>query len=175
MSIAESLLPEFDHETGTTRTLLERVPGDKADWKPHAKSMSLGTLATHVATIPGWMPITLQQTEFDTNPPGGQGYVPPAFEGTAKMLQTYDEGVKTARAMLAATTDAEMMVSWALKSGGKIIFTMPRVAVLRSFIMNHSVHHRGQLSVYLRLCDVPLPSIYGPTADTQEPRVSAVL
>jgi uncharacterized damage-inducible protein DinB len=166
MSIAESLLPEFDHETATTRTLLERVPEGKADWKPHVKSMSLGTLATHVATIPGWASVTLKDTEFDTNPPGGQNYTPPTFDGTAKLLKTFDEGVKATRALLAATTDAEMMVPWALKSGGKTVFTMPRAAIFRSFIMNHSVHHRGQLSVYLRLCDVKLPPIYGPTADT---------
>lgn len=165
------MLPEFDHETATTRTLLERVPDAKAPWKPHVKSMSLGELAMHVCNIPGWAPVTLKETEFDTNPPGGQQYTPPPFESTAKMLEAYDEGVKAARVMLAAATDGEMMVPWALKSGGRTVFSMPRVAVFRSFIMNHAIHHRGQLSVYLRLCDVRLPSIYGPTADTQEPPV----
>jgi uncharacterized damage-inducible protein DinB len=171
MAIAESMLPEFDHETATTRTLLERVPDAKAAWKPHVKSMSLGELAMHVCNIPGWAPVTLKETEFDTNPPGGQQYTPPPFESTVKMLEAYDEGVKAARVMLAAATDGEMMVPWALKSGGRTVFSMPRVAVFRSFIMNHAIHHRGQLSVYLRLCDVRLPSIYGPTADTQEPPV----
>jgi uncharacterized damage-inducible protein DinB len=169
MSIAESLLPEFDHEAATTRALLERVPEGKAAWKPHPKSMSLGELAMHVASITSWTPITLTHTEFDTNPPGGQRYTSPAFESTHKMLAAYDEGVKAARAMLAAATDGEMMAPWALKSGGKTIFSMPRAGVFRSFVMNHVIHHRGQLSVYLRLCDVPLPSIYGPTADTREP------
>jgi uncharacterized damage-inducible protein DinB len=167
MSIAESMLPEFDHETATTRTLLERVPEAKADWMPHVKSYSLGQLAIHIATLPQWTPVALKQTEFDTNPPGGSKYAPPAFESLARMLTTYDEGVKAARAMLAATTDAEFMVPWTLKSGGRTVFSMPRAGVFRSFILNHSVHHRGQLSVYLRLCDVPLPNIYGPTADTQ--------
>ena len=171
MAIAESMLPEFDHETATTRTLLERVPDGKAGWKPHAKSMSLGELAMHVASIPDWTPITLKHTEFDSNPPGGQSYTPPVYESTAKLLAAYDTGVKAARAMLAASSDGEMMVPWALKNGGKTIFSMPRVAVFRSFIMNHAIHHRGQLSVYLRLCDVALPSIYGPTADTKEPQV----
>jgi uncharacterized damage-inducible protein DinB len=170
MSIAESMLPEFDHETATTRTLLERVPDGKAAWKPHVKSMSLGDLAMHVSTIPGWTPVTLKETAFDTNPPGGQQYTPPAFESTAKVLERYDKSVSESRAMLAAATDTDMMVPWALKSGGKTVFSMPRVAVFRSFIMNHIIHHRGQLSVYLRLCDVPLPSIYGPTADTQAVR-----
>jgi uncharacterized damage-inducible protein DinB len=171
MAIAASLLPEFDHETATTRTLLERVPDAKAGWKPHNKSMSLGELAMHIANIPAWAPVTLKQTEFDTNPPGGQRYTPPTYESTATLLAAYDDGVKAARAMLTAATDGEMMVPWALKSGGRTIFSMPRAAVFRSFIMNHAIHHRGQLSVYLRLCDVPLPSIYGPTADTQEPQV----
>jgi uncharacterized damage-inducible protein DinB len=171
MSIAELMLPDFDHETATTRTLLERVPDAKADWKPHVKSMSLGELAVHVSNITGWAPLTLKGTEFDTDPPGGVPYTPTKFESTAKTLEAFDEGVKTMRAMLAATTDGEMMVPWVLKSGGKTVFSMPRVAVFRSFIMNHVIHHRGQLSVYLRLCDVPLPGIYGPTADTREPQV----
>jgi uncharacterized damage-inducible protein DinB len=166
MSIAESLLPEFDHETATTRTLLERVPEAKADWKPHIKSYSLGQLAIHIATLPQWTRAALKQTEFDTNPPGGSKSAPPAFESRARMLTTYDEGVKAARAMLAATTDAEFMVPWTLKSAGRTLFSMPRAGVFRSFVLNHSVHHRGQLSVYLRLCDVPLPNIYGPTADS---------
>src|SRR5437868_187854 len=110
MSIAESLLPEFDHETATTRTLLERVPEEKSGWKPHEKSMSLGELAMHVSNITGWTPITLKQTQFDTNPPGGDPYLPPVFESTARMLALYDEGVRTSRAMLASATDAELMV-----------------------------------------------------------------
>ena len=165
------MLPEFDHETATTRLLLERVPEDKASWRPHVKSMSLGELAAHVASIPAWAPVTLKETEFDTNPIGGQPYVSPQFETTAKLLETYDRGIKAARAMLAATTDGEMMVAWTLKSGGRMMFNMPRAAVFRSFIMNHTIHHRGQLSVYLRLCDVALPPIYGPTADSREPQV----
>jgi uncharacterized damage-inducible protein DinB len=168
MPIAESMLPEFDHETATTRTLLERVPEVKAAFRPHVKSMSLGELAMHVATLPRWAPITLKETQFDTNPPGGEAYAPPPFESLVKMLAAYDEGVEMSRTMLASATDAELMVPWALKTAGKTVFTMPRVAVFRAFIMNHAIHHRGQLSVYLRMCDVPLPSIYGPTADTRE-------
>jgi uncharacterized damage-inducible protein DinB len=167
MAIAESMLPEFDHETATTRSLLQRVPDARADWKPHAKSMSLGELAMHIASIPSWSPVALKQTEFDTNPPGGRTYTPPGFESTAHVLKTYDEGVKASRAMLAATSDGEFMVPWTLKNGGKVVFSMPRAGVFRSFILNHAVHHRGQLSVYLRLCDVPVPNIYGPTADTK--------
>jgi len=167
MAIAESILPEFDHETATTRMLLERVPADKAEWKPHAKSMSLGQLAMHIANLPNWASITLERTEFDPNPPDGPRVTTPAYESGTKLLQTYDANVSAARALLARTTDAEFMVQWALKNGGKSLFSMPRIAVFRSFILNHAVHHRGQLSVYLRLLDVPIPNIYGPTADTQ--------
>jgi uncharacterized damage-inducible protein DinB len=165
--IAESMLPEFDHETATTRLLLERVPDSKASWKPHEKSMTLGQLAMHIATIPQWTPVTLRQTVFDTHPVDGSPYSPPLFESVAHALKTYDEGVAAARAMLAATTDGEFMVPWTLKKAGQALFSMPRAGVFRTFILNHAVHHRGQLSVYLRLCDVPLPNIYGPTADTQ--------
>ena len=167
MAIAESILPEFDHETATTRTLLERVPADKAEWKPHAKSMSLGQLAMHIASLPHWASITLERTEFDPNPPDGPRVTTPAYESGTKLLQTYDANVSAARALLVRTTDAEFMLQWALKNGGKSMFSMPRIAVFRSFVLNHAVHHRGQLSVYLRLLDVPIPNIYGPTADTQ--------
>jgi uncharacterized damage-inducible protein DinB len=167
MAIAESILPEFDHETATTRTLLERVPADKAEWKPHAKSMSLGQLAMHIANLPQWAFITLERKEFDTNPPEGTRVTSPSFESPAHLLHTYDANVSAARALLVRTTDGEFLVQWTLKNSGKALFSMPRVAVLRSFVLNHAVHHRGQLSVYLRLLDVPIPNIYGPTADTQ--------
>jgi uncharacterized damage-inducible protein DinB len=167
MAIAESILPEFDHETATTRTLLERVPADKAEWKPHTKSMSLGQLAMHIANLPMWASIALERKEFDTNPPGGGRVTTPPFGSLNQLLETYDANVSAARALVARTTDGEFMVQWTLKNGGKNMFSIPRVAVLRSFVLNHAVHHRGQLSVYLRLLDVPIPNIYGPTADTQ--------
>jgi uncharacterized damage-inducible protein DinB len=167
MAIVESILPEFDHETATTRALLERVPEERAGWKPHVKSMSLGQLAMHIANLPQWATITLERTEFDTNPPDGPRVAAPAFESTRALLQFYDANVSASRALLAHTTDAQFMVQWTLKTGGRSLFSMPRIAVFRSFILNHAVHHRGQLSVYLRLLDVPVPSIYGPTADTQ--------
>ena len=167
MAIAESLLPEFDHETATTRTLLERVPADKAEWKPHIKSMSIGQLAMHIANLPQWASITLERRDFDTNPPGGAPATSRVFESTRHLLEVYDANVSAARALLVRTTDGEFMVQWTLKNGGKNMFSMPRIAVFRSFVLNHAVHHRGQLSVYLRLLDVPIPNIYGPTADTQ--------
>lgn len=166
MSIAESLLPEFDREMGLTRQLLERVPNEKASWKPHPKSFSLGDLSLHIANVLTWAVSTMKQTEFDINPPGGPGFVPLKFESVGTTLKTLDDNVRTTRGVIAGATDGEMMVMWTFKNGGKTIFSMPRVAVLRSFVMNHMIHHRGQLTVYLRELDVPLPQMYGPTADS---------
>ncbi len=165
MTIAEALLPEFDQEMASTRRLLERTPEAHAGWKPHPKSMGLGQLAIHVATLPGWITMTLQQTEFDVHPPGGSSYKNPEFQSTKALLALFDESVKGARAALAAASDRDFMVSWTLKNNGVAAFSLPRVAVVRSFAMNHLIHHRGQYDVYLRLRDVPLPQIYGPTAD----------
>jgi uncharacterized damage-inducible protein DinB len=168
MSIAESILPEFDHEAATTRALLLRVPEAKADWKPHEKSRSLGALAQHIANLSFYLaPMTLRQTEFDANPPDGTANPAPRFESTTRLLTVHDEGVKNVRSLLLVISDAEFMVPWTFKSGGKKLFSMPRAAAFRSLVLNHAVHHRGQLSVYLRLLDVPLPGIYGPTADTE--------
>jgi uncharacterized damage-inducible protein DinB len=164
MAIKDALLPEFDHEMASTRTLLERVPSDPA-WKPHAKSMTLGRLATHIAELPVWAGVTLTSTELDFNPPGGSQYQSPTYSDTPALVKLFDENVKNARAAISATSDPDMMVGWTLKNNGEALFTMPRVAVLRSFVMNHMIHHRAQLGVYLRLKDVPLPSMYGPTAD----------
>jgi uncharacterized damage-inducible protein DinB len=159
MSIAEGLLPEFDQEMATTRTLLARVPSDKGLWKPHPKSFPLGHLAQLVATMPGWLTQMLRGTEIDlaTSP----GY---SFETTDTLLEAFDRHVRDAREALASAQDADFSVLWSLKKGDQVLFTAPRGAVVRSHL-NHLIHHRGQLSVYLRLNDVPLPSIYGPTAD----------
>jgi uncharacterized damage-inducible protein DinB len=159
--IVDALLPEFDHEMTTTRKLLERVPDDKFEWQPHPKSMSLGRLSTHLATLPWWGEVTLNQTEIDV-----AGSAQAAQAASRKeLLETFDKNVAKARAILVSKSDAEMMVPWSLKRGGQTIFSMPRVAVWRSFVVNHIIHHRGQLSVFLRLNDVPVPSIYGPSAD----------
>jgi uncharacterized damage-inducible protein DinB len=159
--IVDALLPEFDHEMTTTRKLLERVPDDKFEWQPHPKSMSLGRLSTHLATIPWWGEVTLNQTEIDV---GGNAQGTQAAS-RKELLETFDKNVAKAREILVSKSDAEMMVAWSLKRGGQTIFSMPRVAVWRSFVVNHIIHHRGQLSVFLRLNDVPVPSIYGPSAD----------
>jgi uncharacterized damage-inducible protein DinB len=161
MSISETLLAEIEHEAATTRKLLERVPEDKLAWKPHAKSMSLGGLSTHVANLPHWGLITMSQSELDM---AAYGRLAEA-RSRAELLAAFDGHVNALRAALAGKTDAEFMAPWTLKRGDQTVFTMPKLAVLRSFMMNHVIHHRGQLSVYLRLNDVPLPPIYGPTAD----------
>ena len=159
MSISQSLLPEFDQEMSITRRLLERVPDDKATWKPHQKSFSMGHLAQLVARMPGWNTLVMNATELDLNKSAGYSY-----EKTEALLAEFDHHVQEARAALAAAKDEDFMVSWSLKAGDRVLMTFPRVAVVRQNI-NHLIHHRGQLSVYLRLVDVPLPSIYGPTAD----------
>lgn len=159
MSIAQSMLPEFDQEMATTRKLLERVPSDKVEWKPHPKSFALGHLAQLVAWMPGWVNQTLGSTEL--NLATGGGY---SFEKTEALLDVFDTNVRQAREALNSARDADLQVAWSLKQGDRVLFTAPRGPVVRTHI-NHLIHHRGQLTVYLRLLDVPLPSIYGPTAD----------
>jgi uncharacterized damage-inducible protein DinB len=161
--IVDALIPEFDHEMATTRKVLERVPEQKFDWKPHAKSMSLGELATHVANIVWWGEVTLTQPDYNLE---GQTRRPPAGSRT-DLLSTFDKNIAATRAALSAKSDAELMAPWSLKHGKQTFFTMPKAAVWRSFVMNHLVHHRAQLSVYLRMHDVPVPAMYGPSADEQ--------
>jgi uncharacterized damage-inducible protein DinB len=165
MPISASILPELDHEMATTRSLLAIVPEQHAAWVPHAKSMPLGRLAAHIAELPAWVGSTIHQTELDFGAPGA--YNPTQFTTTAAILELFDKNVAAARTAIEGVSDADLMVPWSLRNGEHVIFTMPRIGVLRSFVINLIIHHRGQLSVYLRLHDVPLPSIYGPTADTQ--------
>lgn len=166
MSIAESLLPEYDRELATTRRVLERVPEAEFAWKPHEKSMSLGQLAGHVASIPWWLTTALSASSYDLNSGDKEARLGmPSSKDV--LLKEFDERVRTARASLAKASDAELMAPWTLKADGKEIFTAPRAAAIRSLVMNHLIHHRGQLSVYLRLKDVAVPSIYGPSADEQ--------
>ena len=161
MTIVDALLPEFDHEMTTTRRVLERVPEDKFEWKPHAKSFSLGALAAHVAGLPTWGAETLARSEIDI-----AGAQPPeAPSSKAELMAAFDRNVAATRSALAGKTDAELLATWTLKRGGKPIFSMPKAGVLRSFVLSHLIHHRGQLSVYLCLLDVSVPSIYGPSAD----------
>lgn len=168
MSIAQTLLPEFDHEMRTTRAVLLRVPEGDADWRPHAKSMTMGQLASHVANIVRWGGATFEREELDLESADAALFAPPKFETTEKLVELFDANVAQARAALASAPDGAMGTVWTLRSGARTILAMPRAASYRSFVMSHLIHHRGQLSVYLRLRDVPLPPIYGPTADEQK-------
>jgi uncharacterized damage-inducible protein DinB len=165
MAISQSLLGEFDHEMANTRKTIERVPDGKFDWKPHTKSMTMGRLAGHIALIPTWAKMTLETKEFDMNPPDGQQVQMPELKTKSEILAAFDQGVPIARAAIAGSSDEELMQTWSLLNGGQTIFALPRVAVLRAMIMNHMIHHRAQLGVYLRMNDVPVPAIYGPSAD----------
>ena len=167
MSIAEILLPEFDHEMATTRRLLERVPEADAQWRPHPKSYSFGDLAAHIARIPKWGRHVFEQPELDLGAPANAALARAGFTTTAELVDRFDVNVRETRAALATAPDEAMRNTWALRNSGTTIFSLPRAAVFRAFIMSHLIHHRGQLSVYLRLRDVALPSIYGPTADEQ--------
>ncbi|MGH9175197.1 MAG: DinB family protein [Vicinamibacterales bacterium] len=164
MSIVDALLPEFDREMGVTRRLLERVPDGQFAWKPHDRSMTLGRLAEHLAQLPEWATITITQNGIEMGPPAAD-HRPPATR--AAVLELFDQNVAKARSTLGGRTDAELMAPWTLTAQGKEVFTMPKAMVLRSFVMNHLVHHRGQLSVYLRLHNVAIPSIYGPSGDEE--------
>jgi len=165
MPIAAALLPEVDQELANTRKCLERVPSDKFNFKPPPKSFDLGSLAVHIATVPEWGVTTLNTETFDYQPPGAEPYKPPVAKDTAELLAMFDKGAKEFRAALAAADDAALSKNWQFLGGGTPIFTMPRVAVIRGMILNHMIHHRGQLTVYLRLNDIPVPATYGPTAD----------
>ena len=167
MSLARALLPEFDHEIASARRTLERVPMEKASRRPHEKSYTLGELANHLARIPGWAAPTLTLDSMDLAPEAGEVQEPPVAETTEALLGFFDAQVAEARSVLEATSDEAFQRLWTLRSGGTEHFTLPRFAVFRSFILNHLIHHRAQLGVYLRLNDVPVPSVYGPSADEE--------
>lgn len=161
MPLNQALLPEFDHEMANTRKSLERVPDAKLDWTPHQKSMTMGKLATHLATITHWTEAIMNQDSFDVANAPPQ----PAFKSQKEILNGFDQSTAVARKALAGASDEQLVKPWSLKKDGTTIFTLPRIGVLRSFILNHTIHHRAQLGVYLRLNDIAVPSIYGPSAD----------
>ena len=164
MPIAQFLLGEFDHEMATTRKMLERFPEDKVEWRPHETSMTLGRLAGHVAELPGWTIPTVNQDKFEMDP---NAYQPAVVTSKAEALKKFDETVKNARAAIAGASDETLMKPWTFVAGGHTVFTLPKVAVLRGFVMNHMIHHRGQLAAFYRIAGVKVPSIYGPSKDEQ--------
>jgi uncharacterized damage-inducible protein DinB len=165
MTIAQSILPEFDREMAGTRKALERVPDGKFDWKPHPKSMALGRLASHLAELSGWATQTMTLTELDIAPPGVTAPTGHNLPTLAEVLALFDKSVSDARKAIAEAPDSAWMVPWSLKKGGQVLLTLPRIAIVRSMVLNHIIHHRAQLGVYLRLLGLPVPSLYGPTAD----------
>ena len=165
MKISESLLPEFDQEASMTKSVLERCPEAKFDFKPHEKSWELVRLATHLATLPSWTLITLKQDTFDVMPVGAPPYKQELAKTTAELVEWFVKNTADARAAIAEASDEEFGKTWTMLKGGEKMFSMPKGICLRSFVMNHGIFHRGQLAVYLRLIDVPVPAIYGPSAD----------
>jgi uncharacterized damage-inducible protein DinB len=160
MTIGQSMLPEFDQEMKSTRTVLERVPDEKWNWKPHEKSGTVGWYAWHLSTLPGWATMTINTENLDIAPKDGKGPEMPKADNAKQALAQFDKEVAVEK-----VSDADLMANWSLLAGGQTILTMPRVAVLRGMVMNHLIHHRGQLTVYFRMLDVPVPALYGPSAD----------
>jgi len=165
MSIGASLLPEFDQEMASTRSVLERLPDDKWDWKAHPKSNTIGWNANHIAEIPGWLSAVVAKDVLDVNPPGGPKYATPKLPNKKAVLEAFDRDVAVARKALVEMKDESVGKMWTLADAGRPIITMPRGAVIRSFIFSHLIHHRAILTVYLRLNDIPVPGMYGPSGD----------
>jgi uncharacterized damage-inducible protein DinB len=165
MKLMEPMIAELQHEAATTRRLLERVPQDSLSWQPHAKSMTLGRLAAHIANLPGMLIAALTEDKLDAGDLKAQS---PSAESVAGILEEFDQKISSAVELLKRDVDESFLVApWRYTSGEHVIFELPRLAVIRFVTLNHIIHHRGQLSVYLRLLDIPLPSIYGPSADEQ--------
>lgn len=158
----DPVIEELRHEAATTRRMLERIPDAKVGWKPHEKSMPLGLLGNHLAELLGWTPAITGADGYDLVT---ADYVPPEVGTRATILDTFDKNLEAALAVLGSAPDAEWYAPWTFKKDGRVVFQLPRIAVLRSMVVSHMIHHRGQLSVYLRLNNVPLPPIYGPSAD----------
>lgn len=165
MALSEMLLPEFDQEIAGARRTLERVPDDRLEWSPHPKSGTMGWLAGHLANVPSWGTLTITSDALDLAPGGKPLELPPQPKSSAELVATLDRHAAEARAALAGASDEHLMQPWALLNNGQELMKMPRLAVLRGFVLNHLVHHRAQLGVYLRLNDIPVPALYGPSAD----------
>jgi len=165
MAISQTLLPEFEQEMANTRKLLECVPEGKNDFKPHEKSMTLGRLASHVAELPGWGTMTMTTDDLDIAPADRPPYVPHIAASRKELLEIFDKNVADMRNVITGASDETWMKPWTLLVRGNTVFTMPKTAVVRGTVMNHLIHHRAQLGVYLRLNNVAIPGMYGPSAD----------
>lgn len=165
MSMNQALLPEFDQEIANTQKTLERVPEEKLDWKPHTKSGTMGWLAGHVANLPSWAAIVINQDSLDLAPGGAPPPALPAPSSRRELLESFEKNAALGRAAIAGASDEHLLKPWTLLKAGATVMTLPRIAVVRSFVMNHLIHHRAQLGVYLRMNDIPVPALYGPSAD----------
>jgi uncharacterized damage-inducible protein DinB len=165
MGAAEGILAEFDHEMAGVRKTLERVPAEKFEWRPHPRSGTMGWLASHLATLPGWAVDVIGKDGMEIAREGKPPSGPPKMKTQQEVLETFDKKREAAHAAIAGASDEHLMKMWRLTFMGKEIFNLPRIAVLRSYLISHMIHHRAQLGVYLRLNDLPVPSLYGPSAD----------
>jgi uncharacterized damage-inducible protein DinB len=165
MTYAETVLPEFDKEMAGTRKVLERIPEDKLDWQPHPKSRTIGWNANHLADLPNWLAVTLTRPSLDVAPVGGEPYPFPKLTSRNEILDRFDKNVAAARDAIKSAKDEDLGEPWTLSRAGNPIFTMPRAAVVRGVVLNHMIHHRAILCVYLRLNDLPVPGLYGPSGD----------
>jgi uncharacterized damage-inducible protein DinB len=163
LNLSDAMVAEFTHEAQITRRLLERLPEAKLSWKPHPKSMSMGGLSTHIAHIPHWIETIVNESELDLGAGGGERT--PERKSRQEILDYFDANVERVKKTLSGKSDEQLFQTWTLKNNGEVVVSLPRAACVRSFILSHVIHHRGQLSVYLRENDVPLPRIYGPSAD----------
>ena len=161
MGMIDPMVMELTHEGQSTRKMLEIIPEGKLNYKPHPKSMTMGQLASHIAEIPGWADVTLNMDVFEID----KGYKPLNLSSVKEIVAAFDKNIGAAAKLMNTASDAKLMTTWTMKAGGQTLMSMPKIAVLRGFILSHLIHHRAQLGVYLRLNDVALPSVYGPTAD----------
>ncbi|MDA7980557.1 MAG: DinB family protein [Pirellulales bacterium] len=165
MRIGQSMIPEFEAEMANTRKVLERIPDDKLDWKIHEKSNTIGWVANHLADIPGWVDMTINKASLDVAPVDGEPYQTPSESTTAAILALFDDNVAKAKPILEGVEDATLMQPWSLLQGGQELMTLPKLVVVRTWVFNHSIHHRAHLCVYLRVNDLPVPGLYGPSGD----------
>jgi uncharacterized damage-inducible protein DinB len=165
MRIGQSMVPEFDQEMAGTRKVLERVPNDKLDWKIHEKSATIGWVANHLSDIPAWVAMTINHDSLDVAPPSGEPYKSPSYETIEEIVENFDQNVAQARELLEVVEDEVLHQPWSLLQAGEEIMTLPRLAVIRTWVLNHTIHHRAHLCVYLRVNDIPVPGLYGPSAD----------
>ncbi len=167
MSLAQLLLPELEIEMAGTRKVLERLPEDKLDWKAHSKSNTIGWVANHLAEIPGWVAGTVEMDNWDISPPGGEPYQSPNLTKPTEILALFDKNVAEGMASLAKASDETLGKTWSLLAGGQPLFTLPKLGVIRTFVINHMIHHRAIMTVYMRLNEIPVPALYGPSGDEQ--------